>query len=596
MQNKGLIIFIGECFRFGSQNSRVTDTIESYEKQKNATQTHINLINLIHEKYDVLVDVVINSYETKYKNDIFEWYNCDNRLKKCIFNEKKIGIEGLLKIVSTIDNVDNYLFLFICRIDLFLKKYFFEIFNPFDKKIFFPSVCMIGYHICNCKKHPRINDTMLFVPNIYIKIIKKYIHLDHQSWCQYNKLYNFNNENLNVYLDTFHDSDSEKDYNPLYFMTSRNESNVWHSIGYVLNKQNMTENVNLDVQFNYLKNTKKMALLFYGIHYEKKYQHPSKKTYDIDARLYYKNIKIKMIDYFEKFYKIDIFICSNESNLKNDLLKLYNPVRYHFDSSLSKIQKIIKILKMLIDYIDNQFDRYDVIMMSRLDIYFMKNFLNINFEKFNNVSILEHKKACDDNFYLFPIKYLHDFYNLIINQNYNDILILHHIKNLLEKKFNVNYICNENDSVPNLSFFKLRFFDNIDFNLDKYLFSDNVWYKSLNNNAEMLKNEIDNIIYFKKINHYRCNYCWIGYEIKNIGNYNLIFDIMSNKDIINFNYIKTHKPEQYYTTNNIYSNTLTSINIMIKITNNDDLFVIIFDDFYDTIDIQIKNLQINKIL
>ena len=105
----------------------------------------------------------------------------------------------------------------------------------------------------------------------------------------------------------------------------------------------------------------------------------------------------------------------------------------------------------------------------------MTNFLNINFDKFNIISILEHKKICDDNFYLFPTKYLRDFFNLIIHKKHDDIMIPHYLKNDLEKKFNVNYICNENVSVPNLSFFKLRFFDNIDFNLDKYLFSNKIF-------------------------------------------------------------------------------------------------------------------------
>jgi hypothetical protein len=37
-------------------------------------------------------------------------------------------------------------------------------------------------------------------------------------------------------LDSFHDSDSSKDYNPIYYIVNRPESEIHHNAGEVFNK------------------------------------------------------------------------------------------------------------------------------------------------------------------------------------------------------------------------------------------------------------------------------------------------------------------------------------------------------------------------
>ena len=86
-------------------------------------------------------------------------------------------------------------------------------------------------------------------------------------------------------------------------------------------------------------------------------------------------------------------------------------------------------------------------------------------KELNLVSILENNNLTDDNFHLYPIKYYYSFYNIInkeLPMNINNILIFHSLLDKFRERFEINYLCNENTCVPNLSFFidkslKLRF-------------------------------------------------------------------------------------------------------------------------------------------
>ena len=46
-------------------------------------------------------------------------------------------------------------------------------------------------------------------------------------------------EDLGTIINTYHDSDSSKDYNPLYYIVNRPENIIWHSEGDIFNKHNL---------------------------------------------------------------------------------------------------------------------------------------------------------------------------------------------------------------------------------------------------------------------------------------------------------------------------------------------------------------------
>lgn len=120
------------------------------------------------------------------------------------------------------------------RIDLFLKDKFFEIFNPHDDKLLFPSICFKPHH--KVKNHPRVNDMMLFIPKKFFNFINK-IELEHNTWYNLVVYHNFTYENFDVMLNTYHDSDSAKDHNPIYHIVNRPENSIHHTKD-IFNKYN----------------------------------------------------------------------------------------------------------------------------------------------------------------------------------------------------------------------------------------------------------------------------------------------------------------------------------------------------------------------
>jgi hypothetical protein len=326
------------------------------------------------------------------------------------------------------------------------------------------------------------------------------------------------------------------------------------------------------------------------------YKHWLGGVVNINFKKYAANIKKYTIEYFND-YKFDIYLSTNDIT-KDELIKTYNPVDIYIDNdnNHNRIYKTIKGLELIIKNIETNNINYKFIIITRFDIYFLKCFSSIDFNKLNIISILEHKHI-DDNFHFIPIHYLHKFYNLLLKEatrtNY-DSHLLHYLIHKFHDNFDVNYLYNEYKAVENLSFFKLRYFENIDFKINKYVFSENVTYTSLENNSTMTI--IDNIIHLNKIinNPNPTPWCWIGYDIADVGYYNLIFEMKSDKDLIDFDFIKTHYPITFYKTQHIFSNAWTQITQELTISEENDQLFLIFDEFPQAINVQFKNLKIEK--
>jgi hypothetical protein len=229
---KGCIVLIGEAFRKGGQYSRLRGLPESFEDQINACKSHIKLINLIETIHFISkIDVVIESYTTSYDKILSSLYK-DNLIHST-FHPDAIGLNNLIKDSINHIKLSEYNFIFFMRIDLCFKNRFYEVFDPNWDTIKFPTVCFKERSVY--KNFPRINDTMLFLPRKYFDRIQ-YINLCHESWYNLRMSGQFKVEDLNVMIDTYHDSDSAKDYNPLYRIVNRPESKVWHSEGYKFKK------------------------------------------------------------------------------------------------------------------------------------------------------------------------------------------------------------------------------------------------------------------------------------------------------------------------------------------------------------------------
>ena len=222
---KGLLIFLGESFRTGGQCSRIRGEETSVLGQKMACESHSRFIKHISEKYSVNIDVHISTYNTPYNELLLSFYENPT----FTFYDNLIGLNTLFH--NSIKS--DYDFIFYLRIDIFLKQKLFDIFNPNATMILFPSVCFIPYERIN--GHPRISDTMLFIPKKYFEYIKNVV-VGHSTWHILIQDTDLTYRDMDTLLNTYHDSDSEKDFNPIYYIVNRNENNRFHTKNILFDK------------------------------------------------------------------------------------------------------------------------------------------------------------------------------------------------------------------------------------------------------------------------------------------------------------------------------------------------------------------------
>lgn len=234
---KGLIIFLGESFRSGGQNSRVRGQHNSYNGQISASATHRMLLNLT-------TDAFVATYTTPFQEILLAMYQ--PYLVGHILLPEPIGLTSLFQKVLSQINIINYDYIFVIRIDLYLKPKFFHMFRPPYKQICFPSICW--FRNCVHDGHPRVNDTMLYIPKQYFGLLKD-IEIGHHSWRKLMDC-NLTHHDLDTFLKTFHDSDSEKDYNPIYYIANRPICSTFHSPQKFFVKESFYKNHFLTVNKN----------------------------------------------------------------------------------------------------------------------------------------------------------------------------------------------------------------------------------------------------------------------------------------------------------------------------------------------------------
>jgi hypothetical protein len=228
---RGLILLLGESFRLGGQGTRDIGSYESYPAQIQASKTHIKLIE--HLETSSTIDLYVSTYPTIFTSELLQIYK--KYMVGYTLHDTRIGIHNLFHTsIHKIENKDIYDFICFIRIDAFLKDSFIHIFNPRWSMIMFPSICFIPHH--RSGNHPRVNDIILFIPKKYYRYIYM-IPIGHEMWQNLVDYAKLSYDDLDTMLTTFHDSDSAKDFNPLYYIVNRPESTVFHSQGYIFNKK-----------------------------------------------------------------------------------------------------------------------------------------------------------------------------------------------------------------------------------------------------------------------------------------------------------------------------------------------------------------------
>ena len=229
---KGLLLLIGEAFREGLQTNRQRDTATSFQPQKMASESHVDFCDYIKKEHGIKMDIFINTYDTKYEKELKSWYpNCKYKSNKALIGRKALVQNAINKIEKDHD------FIFLTRLDIFIKPYFYSVFNPKWKTIHFISQTFSIHPRCNgmIETSPVVNEIFQFYPKKYYYVLNDYSE-NGDAWNHYYKTFSIPHSKMDFMVDTRHDSDSYKDYNPYYRFVGRPESTVWHDRGKKINR------------------------------------------------------------------------------------------------------------------------------------------------------------------------------------------------------------------------------------------------------------------------------------------------------------------------------------------------------------------------
>jgi hypothetical protein len=207
--------------------------------------SHVDFISKIQQKTNRTCDVYIHTYQTNYDKDILLLYP---NIKGTRFLTERTTtgisshIDGVNDIIKATGQDIEYECIIYLRIDLCLKPFFTDVldYDRCTSFILFPSICFFyyGFHL-NYDGTPRIADTILIVPRKFFHLLYPMrFTLYHDTWSQLKSI-GVDDKDVGLLLNTYHDSDSQKDWNPLYYICNRPESSVWYSAGYMLDPYSM---------------------------------------------------------------------------------------------------------------------------------------------------------------------------------------------------------------------------------------------------------------------------------------------------------------------------------------------------------------------
>lgn len=258
---RGILVLLGEAFRGGGQHCRSIGSTHSFDGQMAAAKSHLVFIKHLEDTYSCNINVYIGTYTTKYNNDLIEKY------KQYIIGtdiyEGRIGFNNLLiNSKKKIDNINSYDFVLIMRIDLYLKPHFNTIFDPTWQSIRFPTILWSPLPCGN----PKTNDMMIFIPSKYYKYIEKITFRrgsniasaiqGHFIWSDLVKTTDLTKSDLDAMIETFHDSDSKKEYNPLYYIVNREICKIHKNPGYRFDKNIHPERLPIEKKQNEVTTSK----------------------------------------------------------------------------------------------------------------------------------------------------------------------------------------------------------------------------------------------------------------------------------------------------------------------------------------------------
>ena len=267
---KVLFVTAGGSFRSGGGRTSggsintIMGLENSYNEQKIATNTHLQYIDYLKSQgYEV--DVRVGTYDTPYMQELLSWYKTRTpKLEAKVFDftpnsetflEKPSGAPGyglsrMFQLTMNNVNLDSYDFIIYIRVDVIIKNL-----NLFVSKLNIQSKkLLLGFNLMNPylsygESHPFPTDMIMFVPNnLFNKIDFSNIEIFHSMWKWFEEKSNLTVDDIGYIIDTMHDSDSSKDWNPLYKIANRFSVPRWTGVGYKYDPKTRTAFIDTNLE------------------------------------------------------------------------------------------------------------------------------------------------------------------------------------------------------------------------------------------------------------------------------------------------------------------------------------------------------------
>ncbi len=181
-----------------------------------ATHTHIKLKEHIEKKYDINVCFHFHVYDLDLNEQLINIYNPDKIVKYPSLTGQNKQRLSVLKTVSDDD-------IFILRVDLHLKDYFIELFDPRWKQIMIPYMHM-NIKDKSMTPSPHFTDFMYFVPrhliqslsDIHVELIEKKFPNGHPLYWKYIERYSI--DDIHWMIPNIFSGCPNRGWNPFFFL------------------------------------------------------------------------------------------------------------------------------------------------------------------------------------------------------------------------------------------------------------------------------------------------------------------------------------------------------------------------------------------
>jgi hypothetical protein len=221
----GLLLLFGEAFREGKTQTRKRDSKKSILPQKNACESHTRFCKYLKDVHAISMDVLIDTYDTIHESKLKSWYSNPLTYKS---NKNLMGLKIVQDAVNAINK--NYDFIFITRVDIFIKPYFYKIFNPNWNKLLFLCQEWKSFN-CGLYKdtvtYPLVNTMFEFIPKSYFKVLNN-VTVEHCAWQHYMKIFNLTALDMGYMIKDKHSGNTQLDFNPYYRIVGRPEHKIHH--------------------------------------------------------------------------------------------------------------------------------------------------------------------------------------------------------------------------------------------------------------------------------------------------------------------------------------------------------------------------------